>query len=78
MITGAHLTPFVSVKTNSYEGKTVYPFGVNWAARNDLTLQAVNDGDYSHFLLTQVNGQTAYSLLLARGKYLGFSVSYGF
>lgn len=78
MITGAHLTPFVSVKTNSYEGKTVYPFGVNWAARNDLTLQAVNDGDYSHFLLTQVNGQTAYSLLLARGKYLGFSVSFGF
>ncbi|MCB0824974.1 MAG: YHS domain-containing protein [Armatimonadetes bacterium] len=72
------ITPFVSVKTNTWGGRTVFPFGVNVTLPNDMIFQGINDGDYSHFLLTKMANQQAYSLLLARGKHLGFVVSWGF
>lgn len=77
-VPGTIFTPFVSVKTNSYDGRTVFPFGVNAAVRPDWVVQAINDGDYSHFLLTHIRQGAAYSLLLARGRHIGFGVSYGF
>lgn len=72
------VTPFVSVKTNTYGGRTVFPFGVNWYLPNNMALQAINDGDYSHLLLTKVLGTTSVSLLYARTQYWGMVVSYGF
>ncbi len=77
-IPGSMFTPFVSVKTNSNGGRTVFPFGVNTRLSPDWTVQTINDGDYTHFLLTRVHNAGAYSLILARSKYIGFGVSYGF
>lgn len=75
---GSPLTPFVSIKTNTYDGRTVYPFGVNWNFAPTWTLQAINDGDYTHFLATKMFDRAAVSLILARSRYIGFSVAVGF
>lgn len=77
-IPGSSVTPFVSVKTNTYEGKTVAPFGVNFGFGNDHVLQVINDGDYTHWLFTRMLDKTAVSLLYAKTQYWGFSVSMGF
>jgi YHS domain-containing protein len=77
-VPGTIFTPFVSVKTNSYDGRTLFPFGINASLRPDWVVQAINDGDYSHFLLTHVRQGAAYSVLWARGRHLGFGVTYGF
>lgn len=75
---GSPLTPFVSVKTNTYDGRTVFPFGVNWNFAPTWTLQAINDGDYTHFLATKMYDKAAVSLILARSRHIGFSVAFGF
>jgi YHS domain-containing protein len=77
-IPSSTVTPFVSVKTNSYDGKTVAPFGVNFGFGNDHVLQVINDGDYTHWLFTRMFDKTAVSLLYAKTQYWGFSVSMGF
>ena len=71
-------TPFVSVKTNTFEGRTVFPFGVNYYMNDGWAIQAINDGDYSHVLLTKMLTSASVSLLYARTQYWGFSVAVGF
>ncbi len=75
---GSPFTPFVSVKTNTFDGRTVFPFGVNWNFAPSWTLQAINDGDYTHLLATKMFDKAAVSLILARSRYIGFSVAFGF
>jgi len=75
---GSPFTPFVSIKTNTFDGKTVFPFGVNWNFAPSWTLQGINDGDYTHFLVTKMFDRAAVSLILARSKWFGFSVAVGF
>ncbi len=77
-IPNSQFTPFVSIKTNSYDGKTVFPFGVNYALPNNYVIQAINDGDYTHLLFTKMMDRAAFSLILARTQYIGFSINYGF
>lgn len=77
-IPNSQFTPFISIKTNSYDGKTVFPFGVNYALPSNYVLQAINDGDYTHLLLTKMMDRAAFSFILARTKYVGFSVNYAF
>ncbi|MFZ4506873.1 MAG: hypothetical protein ACOYON_04160 [Fimbriimonas sp.] len=72
------LTPFASVKTNSYDHRTVFPFGGNVVLAPKWTFQAIHDGDYTHLLLTNLGEKGNYSLILARAKYIGFAVSFGF
>jgi len=77
-IKGVPITPFVSVKTNSFDGKTVFPFGANLQVAPRFTLQAINDGDYTHLLLTHLGQRQTMSIMLAKSKYLGFAWSVGF
>lgn len=77
-IAGTPVTPFLSIKTNTFDGRTVMPFGVNYALPDNFVLQAVNDGDYTHFLFTKMLDRASVSLLLARSRYFGFSVAVGF
>lgn len=70
--------PFVSIKVNSEDGKTVFPFGVNTRLAPEWVLQTVNDGDYTHWLLTRMGRRESVSLLWARSRYWGFSMSVGF
>lgn len=77
-IPGTKLFPFVSVKTNSFDGKTVFPFGLNIGLDGGYVIQAINDGDYSHFLFTKMMDHMHVSLLLARSEYIGFVVAVGF
>lgn len=77
-IPGTVFTAFVSVKTNSYNGRTVMPFGVNTRLSPEWTLQTINDGDYTHVLLSHVFDWGSGSVILARSRYLGFGVSFGF
>lgn len=72
------ITPFVSVKTNTTDGKTVFPFGGNVAMGGNLVLQVVNDGDYTHFLLSKLFQRTSVSMLYAKSRHWGFSVAVGF
>lgn len=77
-IPGIPVSPFVSVKTNSFGRRTVFPFGANIYLPEKWAIQAINDGDYSHILLTKILGTTSVSLLYARTQYWGFVVNYGF
>lgn len=77
-IKNSPLTPFASIKYNTYDRTTLFPYGLNIQAAPDWTVQGIYDGHYSHFLLTYMKGQSAYSFLLAKSKYPGFAISYGF
>ena len=72
------ITPFISIKSNTTDGRTVFPYGINYALPNNYIIQAINDGDYTHLLFTKMMDRAAFSLLLARSQYFGFSVTYGF
>lgn len=69
---------FISIKTNTTEGKTVYPFGANFQLGNSFVLQAINDSDYTHILLTKLTPMASYSILWARTKHLGFQIGVAF
>lgn len=75
---GGPLTAFASIKTSTFGGRTAFPFGVNTMLAPSWTLQTINDGDYTHLLLSKVLGTSSYSLIWARTRYLGFGVSIGF
>lgn len=77
-VPGTPLTPFVSVKLNTYDGKTVFPFGVNVAVGSRGVAQVIHDGDHTHLLATYLMKQGSVSFLLARSKYPGVSWSVGF
>lgn len=77
-IPGTPVTPFISVKANSYDGRTVMPFGINYALPQNFVFQAINDGDYTHLLITKMFDRASVSLLFARTRYIGFSVAVGF
>lgn len=72
------LAVFASVKWSNFDDRVAYPFGFNWMIDRDWTLQTVNDGDYTHMLLTRIHDGAAYSLVAARMKWLGFMVTVGF
>lgn len=69
---------FVSTKWSTFDNRVAFPFGFNWSIDRDWTLQTINDGDYTHMLLTRIHDGAAYSLVGARMKWLGFMVTVGF
>lgn len=69
---------FVSTKYSNFDGRVAFPFGFNWTIDQNWTLQTINDGDYTHMLLTRIHDGAAYSLVGARMKWLGFMVTVGF
>lgn len=77
-IPNSPVLPFLSVKLNTDDGATYFPFGANWMINDRHTLQVINDGSYTHMLLTHIGDQANFSLILARMKHLGFSVNYAF
>jgi YHS domain-containing protein len=77
-IPNSPLTPFISVKNNTWNGRTVFPFGANLRLAPGYTFQAIHDGDHTHLLLTKLGKNSTYSLLLAQSKYVGFAWSVGF
>ncbi len=77
-IPNSPILPFLSVKLNMDDGATYFPFGANWMINDRHTLQVINDGSYTHMLLTHIGDQANFSLIFARMKHLGFSVNYAF
>lgn len=74
----ARVAPFVSVKYNTHDRSVAFPFGANVSLTDRLTFQAINDGDYTHLLLTFLGDQVSPSLILARTRYPGIAVTIGF
>lgn len=73
------IQPFVSTKYNTPDGRVVFPFGANWRPVDELMIQAINDGDYTHVLFTNLNGTNVTpSLVWARTQYWGAQVAVGF
>lgn len=77
-IPGTELTPFVSAKFSTYKERLAFPFGMNWQFAPQWTLQGINDGEYSHFLLSHQKGDIGVSLILARSRNLGIQTSISF
>jgi hypothetical protein len=69
--------PFVSLKWSSDSRRVMFPFGVN-LSMDRWTLQTINDGNYTHFLFSRGEDWGAVSLVLARAKHPGLSISFGF
>jgi hypothetical protein len=72
------LTPFVSTKYSSADRMIAFPFGASLQAGHQVTLQVLNDGNYTHFLATRPVGQANVTVMLARMRHLGVAVSVGF
>lgn len=77
-IPGTGLSPFVSLKLGTHDGRLAFPFGINWAFRPEWTLQAINDGEYTHLLLSWQREKVGVSLLAARSRNLGVQVNFAF
>ncbi len=71
------ITPFVSAKFSTFSRRLAFPFGANLMIGDAYTLQAINDGDYTHLLFTHLGPRFSTSLILARTKYFGLGVSFG-
>ncbi|HRF59889.1 MAG TPA: hypothetical protein PLH94_08255 [Fimbriimonadaceae bacterium] len=72
------VTPFVSLKYATANGTFAVPFGANFRLAEHWTLQGMNDGRHTHFLVTRLQDGVSYSFVLARSRYPGMSVSFGF
>lgn len=77
-IPGTPLSPFVSLKLGTHDGRLAFPFGVNWAVAPEWTFQAINDGEYTHLLLSWQRDKVGVSLLSARSRNLGVQVNLAF
>ncbi len=77
-VQGTPLTVFASGKWGTDMSRLAFPFGVNWRVTDSMTLQGINDSDYTHLILTQAGGPGSVSFVLARMKHPGLMVSVGF
>lgn len=77
-IEGTPFTVFASGKWMTDMSRLAFPFGVNWKMAEATTLQAVNDAEYTHLILTQAGGPGSASFILARMKHPGLMISVGF
>lgn len=72
------VSPFVSLKYSTEAGTFAVPFGANIRFAEHWTLQGMNDGRHTHFLVTHLQDGVSYSFVLARSRYPGVSVGFGF
>ncbi|MEZ0326288.1 MAG: hypothetical protein ACAH95_10310 [Fimbriimonas sp.] len=72
------VTPFAGIKYGLDEQAVAFPFGVN-ISYGDNMFQAINDGRHTHLIVTHsaANGFN-FSFILARMRYPGIGLSYGF
>lgn len=77
-VTGARFMPFGSIKYSTFDGGVAFPFGTNVLLGDEMTLQALYDGNYTHLLLTKSGKGMTVSAVLARMKHIGVAVSVGF
>lgn len=78
LIPNTDFSPFVSFKWSTYKQRLAFPFGVNWQFAPQWTAQAINDGEYTHLLLSHQKGDLGLSLVLARSRNLGLQTSFSF
>jgi hypothetical protein len=72
------ITPFVSTKYSSADRMIAFPFGASFRLGQDVTVQVLNDSNYTHLLASRPVGQANVTLMLARMRHLGIGVSFGF
>ncbi|MCG9894525.1 MAG: hypothetical protein MH204_03500, partial [Fimbriimonadaceae bacterium] len=77
-IPGTPVSPFVSAKYATFTNRLAVPFGANVQLAPGLTFQGINDGEYTHLLLTRQLGDLGLTLLAARSRNLGIQINYGF
>jgi hypothetical protein len=77
-IPGTKLAPFVSLKLGSHDGSVAFPFGLNWSVAPEWTLQAINDGNYTHLLVSWQKDKVGVSLMSARSRNFGVQVNLAF
>lgn len=71
-------SPFVSLKYGTDKERLAFPFGINVRLDSIHTFQAINDGEYTHLLLTRIGDPVSVSFMLARSEYPGIAISFGF
>ncbi len=71
------VTPFVGLKYGLDQQAVAFPFGANFSL-GQSTFQALYDGNGTHLILTQSAKGINYSFMLARMRFPGIGISYGF
>lgn len=78
-IPGTPVSVFASLKYSTDMQRVGFPFGANVRIGQDMTFQAIYDGDYTHMLLSKGwQGNITTSLVMARSKWPGLQLSVGF
>lgn len=67
-----------SFKYETPTERLYFPFGANVRLHDAFTLQAVYDGNYTHWLLLHAHDNLGVSLLLARSRHPGIQFSVNF
>jgi hypothetical protein len=72
------IVPFVSVKYATEKDRFYFPAGFNVSLDEGWVFQTLYDGSHTHFVLTRTAGGATLSALLARHRYPGLQVGFGF
>lgn len=69
---------FASIKLSTWDRRVAFPFGANVTLGVGTTFQAVNDGMYTHLMLSHSFEHFGLTLHLARVKHPGLQASFRF
>lgn len=75
---GGCVSVFGSVKLSSINRAVAYPFGANFRLGDWHVLQVINDGNYTHALLTHLADDVAITAVWARMRHFGVQLGFGF
>lgn len=72
------ISTFPSIENSAIGHMIGFPFGGNFESGDSLVLQQVNDTDYTHAILSQMQGDTTVSLHPTQMKHPGIQLNYRF
>lgn len=75
---GLPIAPYVGASYSGYEGRVIYPFGVNVAVRPNVSALVMNDGVHTHLSATYAWNRYSFTVLAVERKHVGFTMAAAF
>lgn len=69
---------FGGMKYGTYDRRLYFPFGANVTLDNSVTLQVLYDGGHTHVLVSKPIKNFVVSFVLARHRWPGLQIGFGF
>jgi hypothetical protein len=72
------IAPYAGASYSGYEGRVIYPFGVNVGVGGGVSAMLMNDGVHTHLSATYARRNASVTLLLVERRDVGVSLGLTF